>query len=118
MLKRIFFETKSFSTFLSPLSLYLNKLTKTELILLISDINSSLTNINIKIKTSNRTKIILINDLLLHFDKNGISQELKDKILNNCLTDNLKNNIFSSMKLIDDKYWIIQYMVMLKRKNK
>lgn len=86
------------------ISLYLNKLTKTELILLISDINSSLTNINIKIKTSNRTKIILINDLLLHFDKNGISQELKDKILNNCLTDNLKNNIFSSMKLIDDKF--------------
>lgn len=80
---------------------YLNKLTKVELILFISNINSETTN---KIKTSNRTKAVLIADILSYFENNEMNEEFKDKILNNNLNDNLKINLFSSMKSIDDKF--------------
>ena len=83
------------------ISLYLNKLTKAEIILFISDINSNSTN---KIKTSNKTKIVLINNILSYFEKNGINEDFKDKILKNGANNSLNNNIFSSIKLIDDKF--------------
>ena len=86
------------------ISLYLNKLTKAELILFISEINNNLSN---KIKTSNKTKALLITEILLYFENNEMIQKFKDKILNNNLNNNSKINLFSSMKLIDDNFYNI-----------
>lgn len=82
---------------------YLNKLTKVELISFISQINLAK-----KIKTSNKTKVNLINDILSHFgeEENIISEELKIKLLNDNSNsnENVKINLLSSVNLIDEQF--------------
>ena len=92
---------------------YLNKLTKAELILFISEIN--LKNLK-KIKISNKTKIVLINDVVSYFQETEINELLKTKILNENLNNNLNANLLSSMNTIDIKFANIgEYMNNVKK---
>jgi ATP-dependent Lon protease len=98
------------------ISTYLNKLTKTEIISFISEINLNLNENVKKIKSSNKTKLFLINDVLSYFEENGINQEFKIKLLNENSNNNLKMNLLLSMNLIDSKFGdISKYMNNVKK---
>ena len=93
-------------------STYIHKLTKTELISCIFEINS-IPNIK-KIKTSNKTKLILINDVMSYFDKDDeykINNIFKPKIMIENANCNFKFNLLSSINTIDEKFLnISEYM--------
>jgi ATP-dependent Lon protease len=92
---------------------YLNKLTKVELISFILEINSKNSK---KIKTSNKTKPLLINDVILHFQEYELNESVKTKILNENINNNLNANLLSSINIIETKFCdISKYMNNVKK---
>ena len=86
---------------------YLNKLTKTELISFITEIN--LKNLK-KIKISNKTKPILIQNVISYFQEFEMNEIFKTKILTENL-NTLNINLLSSINMIDVKFTnISEYM--------
>ena len=87
---------------------YLNKLTKAEIVLFISEIN--LENLK-KIKISNKTKLILINDIMSHFQEFEMNEKFKTKILNENINNNSTTSLLSSINTINTKFLNInEYM--------
>ena len=92
---------------------YLNKLTKAEIILFISEINSE--NLK-KIKISNKTKVILINDVMLHFQEFEMNEKFKTKILNENINNNSTTSLLTSINIINTKFVnVSEYMNNVKK---
>jgi ATP-dependent Lon protease len=80
---------------------HLNKLTKTEIISFITEIN--LENLK-KIKISNKTKPVLINEMMSYFQEFEINKNFKTKILNENINNSLSTSLLSSMNIIGEKF--------------
>ena len=92
---------------------YLNKLTKAEIVLFISEMNSE--NLK-KIKISNKTKVILINDVILHFQEFEMNEKFKTKILNENINNNSTTSLLSSINIINTKFVnVSEYMNNVKK---
>jgi hypothetical protein len=64
-----------------------------------------------KIKISNKTKVILINDVILHFQEFEMNEKFKTKILNENINNNSTTSLLSSINIINTKFLnVSEYM--------